>query len=213
MRKVELVILALVLLPFLVGVYFYPQLPEEVASHWNAQGQVNGYMPKFWGLFLMPFISVALFLLFVLIPKIDPLKANIKKFISYYDAFVFLLMVFLFYLYLLTIFWNMGARFDMIKFLLPTLGILFYYIGILMEHVKRNWFIGIRTPWTISNEKVWNKTHRLGGKLFRIIGITALIGFFFRGFEIFFVIIPVIAVVSYLVTYSYFEYKKINRRK
>jgi len=84
----KIAILGIILLSFLLGVYLYPQMPEKMASHWDFQGQVDGYMPRFWGLFLMPFISSGLFLLFVLIPKIDPLKANIKKFRSHFDRFI-----------------------------------------------------------------------------------------------------------------------------
>jgi uncharacterized membrane protein len=71
MRKSEIIILGIILISFIVGIYFYPQMPEKMASHWNTQGQINGYMSKFWGLFLMPLISVGLFLLFIAIPKID----------------------------------------------------------------------------------------------------------------------------------------------
>lgn len=81
MRKSEIIIIVgIVLLSFAIGIYFYPQMPEKMASHWNALGQVDGYTSKFWGLFLMPFLSVGLLLLFILIPKIDPLKANIEIF-------------------------------------------------------------------------------------------------------------------------------------
>jgi uncharacterized membrane protein len=160
MEKSRIIIIGIIILSFLAGVYFYPQMPEVVASHWNAQGEVDGYMPKSWGLFLMPLLLVGLFLLFLLIPKIDPLKENIKKFRRYFDGFTALLILFLFYVYLLTIFWNIGSRFNMGQLMIPALGILFYYCGILVENAKRNWFIGIRTPWTLSSETVWDKTHR-----------------------------------------------------
>ncbi|HYA86765.1 MAG TPA: DUF1648 domain-containing protein, partial [Nitrospirota bacterium] len=80
MRRSELIAVGIVIISFVVGIYIYPQLPDTIASHWNAQGQVNGYISKFWGLFLFPIISVGLVLLFVAIPRIDPLKANIEKF-------------------------------------------------------------------------------------------------------------------------------------
>lgn len=68
-RKSEITIIAIILLSFVIGIYFYPQMPEKIASHWDSKGQVDGYMSKTWGLFLMPLISIGLFLLFVLIPK------------------------------------------------------------------------------------------------------------------------------------------------
>jgi len=208
MRKSEIIILGIILFSFAMGLYFYPQMPERVASHWNAQGQVDGYMSKFWGLFLIPFISVGILLFFILIPKIDPLKKNIEKFRKYFDGFIVLIIVFLFYIYLLTILWNIGIRFDMGQFLVPALGILFYYAGILVENAKRNWFIGIRTPWTLSSDRVWQKTHQLGGKLFKIAGIIALTGLFFPGYALYLVLIPVLSVAVYTIVYSYFEYQK-----
>ncbi|MCD6274410.1 MAG: SdpI family protein [Candidatus Aenigmarchaeota archaeon] len=207
-RKNEIIILGIILFSFIFGIYFYPQMPEKIASHWNVQGQVDGYMPKFWGLFLMPLISAGLFLLFITIPKIDPLKTNIEKFRKYYDGFIILIIIFLFYLHLLTIFWNMGIRFDIIQLLAPAFGILFYYCGILTENVKRNWFIGIRTPWTLSNDAVWDKTHKFGGKLFKISGIVVLFGIFFRNYALFFILVPVILVAICTIIYSYVEYQK-----
>jgi len=211
MRKSGIIVLGVILLSFIIGIYFYPQMPEKIASHWNAHGQVDGYMSKFWGLFLMPLLSMMLFLLFIAIPKIDPLKHNIEKFREYYDGFVVLIIVYLFYVYLLTIFWNIGIRFNMVQPLAPAMGILFYYIGILIENAKRNWFIGIRTPWTLSSEKVWEKTHKIGGKLFKIAGIIAFIGVFFQRYVLFFILVPIILVAAYTIVYSYFEYQKETR--
>jgi uncharacterized membrane protein len=208
MRKSEFIIVAIILSSFAIGTYFYPQMPEKLASHWNAQGQVNGYMSKVWGLFLMPIISAVLFLLFILIPRIDPLKSNIQQFRKLYDGFVVLIMVFLFYVYLLTIFWDSGYIFNMTTFLSPALAILFYYTGILIENAKRNWFIGIRTPWTLSSDRVWDKTHKIGGKLFKIAGVLALGAMFFKSVAIFFIVIPLIIVSIYTVVYSYIEYQK-----
>ena len=208
MKKSEIIILVIIILSFAVGIYLYPQMPERMASHWNAQDQVDGYMSRFWGLFLMPIMSVGLWALFVLIPKIDPLKENIERFRKYFDGFMVLMIAFLFYIYLLTASWNVGIRFNMGRLIMPALGILFYYIGILLEHTKRNWFIGIRTPWTLSSEVVWDKTHKKGGKLFKIAGGLALLGFAFPRQSIFFVIVPIILAVIYILIYSYWEYQR-----
>jgi len=78
----------------------------------------------------------------------------------------------------------------------------------LIENAKRNWFIGIRTPWTLSSDKVWRKTHMMGGKLFKIVGVIALFGIILPKYAVFFVLIPVILVTGYLIFYSYFNYQK-----
>jgi uncharacterized membrane protein len=208
MRKSEIVTILIILFSFAIGICLYPKMPAEMASHWNAQGQVDGYVSKFWGLFLMPIISLILFFLFILIPKIDPLKTNIEKFRKYFDNFVTIIILFLFYLYLLTIFWNFGVQFSMNQVLAPAFGILFFYCGILVEKAKRNWSIGIRTPWTLSNDKVWERTHKIGGKLFKVVGIIAFLGIIFPNYAFFLILFPVIAVSIYTVIYSYFEYRK-----
>lgn len=213
MRKSEIAALLIILISFVISAYFYPKMPERMASHWNVQGNVDGHMSKFWGLFLMPFVSSGLFLLFLIIPKIDPLKQNIVKFRKYFDAFVVLIIVFLFYLYLLTILWNLGFTFSIIYALVPAFSILFFYVGVLIENAKRNWFIGIRTPWTLSSDKVWDKTHKLGGKLFKISGIIALLGIIFVRYAFYFVISPAIIVALYTIVYSYFEYRKQMKRR
>jgi len=211
MKKSMMAALGLILLSFAIGIYLYQQMPDRMASHWNAQGEVDGYMPKFWGLFLMPLISVGIFLLFLLIPRIDPLKKNIQKFRKYYDWFIVLFIAFFFYVYLLTLFFNLSKLplgFNFTQMMVPALGILFYYIGILTENARRNWFIGIRTPWTLSSEKVWNKTHKLGGKLFKIAGVIAFLGILLPPYAILFAVVPVLAVALYTIVYSYFEYQK-----
>ena len=208
MRKSEIVTILIILFSFAIGICLYPKMPIDMASHWNAQGQVDGYVSKFWGLFLLPIISLGLFFLFILIPKIDPLKANIEKFRKYFDGFVVLIILFSFYLYLLTIFWNFGVQFSMNQVLPPAFGILFFYCGILIEKAKRNWFIGIRTPWTLSNDKVWERTHKIGGKLFKVVGIIAFLGIIFPNYAFFLILFPVIAVSIFTVIYSYLEYRK-----
>ena len=208
MRKSETTILGIILLSFIIGIYFYPQMPEKMASHWNAQGRVDGYMSKFWGLFLIPFVLVGLTLLFLAIPKIDPLKANIEKFRKYYDGFIILFFIFMLSIHFQVILWNLGIKINPNAIFPVGIGILFFYISILCENAKRNWFVGIRTPWTLSNEKVWEKTHKIGGKLFKVAGVIAFVGIFFQSYALFFVLVPVISVAIYTIIYSYFEYQK-----
>jgi len=209
-KRTEFIIFLIILALFGLGIYFYPQMPSLMASHWNSQGEADGYLPRFWGLFIIPLISVFLALLFHFIPKIDPLQENVVKFRPYFDNFVLLILLFLFYLYLLTLVWNLNYRFDIRRYLLPFLALLFYYCGILIEKAKRNWFIGIRTPWTLSDDKVWAKTHHLGGKLFRICSLLALLGWLIPQIAFYLVILPVVLFSFFLVVYSYYQYRNLN---
>ncbi len=207
-RRSEILIIGIALLSFAIGVYYYPQMPAQMASHWNAKGQVDDYISRFWGLFLMPITLVGLALLFMAIPRIDPLRENIAKFRKYYDGFVILFMVFMVFVYLQTILWSIGIRISPNVFVPIGTGLLFIGAGILCENTRRNWFIGIRTPWTLSSDQVWDKTHRMGGKLFKIAGAISMVGIFFQGYAVFFVLVPALLVAVYTVVYSYFEYKK-----
>jgi uncharacterized membrane protein len=213
MRKTEIAVLGVILISFILSIYFHPQMPEKIASHWNAQGQADGYMSKFWGLFIVPLILAGLAALFIAIPKIDPLKANIGKFRKHYERFIVMLFIFLLSIHLQIILWNIKIEISPNLTFPIGLGILFFYTGILCENAKRNWFIGIRTPWTLSSEKVWEKTHKIGGKLFKIAGLVALVGIFFQSYAFFFVLVPVISVTIYTIIYSYFEYQKETKRK
>ena len=208
MKTTITISLIIIAISFGIGIYLYPQMPAQIPSHWNVEGEVDGYMPKFWGLFLMPIISLGLLLLFLVIPKIDPLKENIKKFRKYFNGFILLMILFLFYIYLLTIAWSFNIQGNMTIMMIPALAILFYYIGILTANAKRNWFIGIRTPWTLSSDAVWDKTHQLGGKLFKAAAVISLAGVLFGKYAIWFMLIPIIGVSIYTIIYSYVEFQK-----
>ena len=206
--KREIIILLIILASIAVSLYAYPIVPEQMTSHWNAAGQVNGYIPKLLGLALMPVISIGAFLLFLVIPRIDPLRRNIAKFRAYFDIFIVMMMLFLLYLHGVLILANIGFTFNMMQVLAPALGAVFYYSGVLIGHAKKNWSIGIRTPWTMSSERVWNETHKIGGKLFKAAGIIAFFGIFFPNYAILLIFVPVIAVVVYTFVYSYVLYQK-----
>ncbi len=208
MRTGEKLVLIVVVAFFVIGAYLYPQMPSQMASHWNAGDEVDGYMPKLWGLFLMPLAGFGLFLLFFTIPKIDPLRRNIEKFRGHYDAFVVVIIMFLFYIHSLTILWSIGWRFSMLQMMIPALAVLFYYAGILIQNARRNWFIGIRTPWTLSSERVWNKTHERGAKMFKAAAVIMLPGMVFPDCALYFILVPILSLVIYLFAYSYFEYEK-----
>lgn len=207
-KKAELVLIILVASAFAIGIYVYPDMPAKAASHWNAAGQVDGYMPKFWGTFLMPLMLAALSLLFIAILRIDPLKANIAEFRKYYDGFIVLFFLFMLSIYGQTLLWNLGTKISPNAVYPIGFGILLYYIGILLDNAKRNWFIGIRTPWTLSSDRVWEQTHQIGGKLFRVTAVISIGGFFWQAYAAWFVLLPVILSAIYTTAYSYFAYQR-----
>lgn len=202
------IILAIIIISFIIAIYVYPLLPDRIASHWNMRGEIDGYMSKFWGTFLMPVISIILLLAFIFLPRLDPLKKNVDQFRMYFESFIIVIFLFFFYIFLLTIFWNLGKRFNIGQMLAPAFAILWFFGGILVGKAKQNWFIGIRTPWTLSSDKSWEKTHALGAKFFKVSAFIALAGLIFPTYAIYFVMIPVIFFAIYLIVYSYFVYNK-----
>lgn len=210
MNKFKKITLCIIIFSFITSLLLYSKMPNQMAGHWNLQGQADDYFSKFWGLFLMPIVSIAIFLLFIILPKIDPLKNNITKFKESYNFFILMLTSFLFYLYLLTLLWNLGKEFNMSRAIAPAFGFLFIYLGYFMQNIKPNWFIGFRTPWTLSSEKIWYKTHQRGGMLFKFCGIIALLAVIFPQYAGWLIMAPVITASAYIIIYSYLEYKKQN---
>jgi len=209
--KTTLIIsLALILIAVIAGGIFWNQLPDQMASHWNANDQVDGTMPKFWGVFLMPIITAAMLILFLVLPGMDPLKANIAQFRETFNVFIVLIIAFMLYVHGLTLAWSLGFNnFKMSTAMLPFMGVLFIAIGFLMRKAKRNFFIGIRTPWTLSSDTVWDKTHQLGASLFMASGVLAMIGGLFGGMTAFwFLFVPVISTTVIVMVYSYILYRR-----
>ena len=207
-RTTIVIVLVFLLGSALAGILLWNRLPDPMASHWDIHDQVNGTLPKFWGVFLVPLISLGLGALFLLIPAIDPLKANIAGFRETFNWFIVLMMLFLTYVYGLSLAWNLGlTHFQMSEFLLPALGFLFIFLGFMLRKAKRNFFIGIRTPWTLSSDKVWDQTHRVGSRLFMASGVATILGSFFGGVTAFWSLLaPLLGSTIFLVIYSYLLY-------
>ena len=208
-KTTSIITLALIALALLAGAVLWNQLPDQMASHWNVNDQVDGYTSKLLGVFLMPLITLGMFALFLVVPNIDPLKANIAKFRESFNLFIVLIVAFMLYIHGLTLAWSLGHQdFKMSGAILPFIGILFIAIGFMLRKAKRNFFIGIRTPWTLSSDNVWDKTHQLGSILFMVSGAFAIIGGVFGGMAAFWLMfVPLIGSSLFLVVYSYLLYR------
>lgn len=205
-----IVSLVLIAAALVAGLVLYPRLPDPMPSHWNAAGEVDGYMSKFWGVFLMPIITVALVLLFLVIPQIDPLKANIAKFRGAFNWFIVAFVVYMLFVYGLTLAAALGSQFNMTYMLLPAVGLLFIGIGYMMGKAKRNFFIGIRTPWTLSSETVWDETHKLGAKMFMIAGAVTIVSAFLGEFGVWLLLAAILTAVFVPIVYSYLLWRREN---
>lgn len=209
-RTTTILVLLMIIGATVAGRLFWNRLPDQMASHWNINDEVDGYMPKVWGVFMMPLITLGLFVLFLAIPNIDPLKANIARFRDSFNLFIILIVAFMLYIHGLTVAWSLGyTSFRMSASMLPAMGLLFILIGFMLRKAKRNFFIGIRTPWTLSSDTVWDKTHQLGAVLFMASGVLAFIGGIFGGTTAFwFLFVPLIGSTIFLAVYSYALYQR-----
>jgi len=213
METEKLSAIVLIALSFAISLYAFPMLPESVASHWGLEGEVNGYMPAFGGAFFIPVLSAVLFVIFLAIPSIDPLRANIDSFRTDYHRFIFVIVLFLSLVHIQMLLWNLGTEISFNLTMPILMGGLFFYIGDLLGKVKRNWFIGIRTPWTMSNDVVWDKTHKVGGKLFKAAGAISALSALFPAYVFYVVIISVLMAALASIVFSYLAFSDLSRRK
>ena len=209
-RTTTILVLLMIIAATVAGLLLWNRLPDQMASHWNVNDQVDGYMSKPWGVFMMPLITLGMFILFLVVPSIDPLKANIAQFRDAFNMFIVLIVAFMLYIHALTLAWSLGYDdFKMSTSMLPAMGLLFIFIGFMLRKAKRNFFIGIRTPWTLSSDRVWDETHRLGSVLFMVSGALAFLGSFFGGMIAFwFLFVPLIGSALITVVYSYLLYQR-----
>ena len=207
-RTTIFISITLIAIAVLAGLLLWNRLPDPMPGHWNAAGEIDGYISKFWGVFLVPIISTLLVGLFLIIPRIDPLKANIAQFRATFNWFIVVFLAYLLYVYALTLIAALGTPFNMTLMLLPAVGLLFIGVGYLMSGAKRNFFIGIRTPWTLSSDTVWDKTHKLGSKLFMLGGVVTILCAFLGESGIWIMLAAMLGASFVPVVYSYVLYQR-----
>lgn len=205
--------LAVVLLMFLAGALLYSSLPERIPVHWNVYNRVDRWETKsLISVFQMPLATLGMALLFWGLPRLDPLKRSYARFRSAYYVIVDVTVALMAFLYGVILYASFGApvRVDV----LAPLGIalLFAVMGNQMAKVKRNFFVGIRTPWTLASEKVWVRTHRVGARVFVAAGLVSAFAAFLPAPANFVVFIGILIGAAIAVSaYSYFIYRRLER--
>jgi uncharacterized membrane protein len=202
--------LLIIVIQVLVSVVTYPFLPPMVPSHWNLAGQVDAYIPKLFNAILFPLMSIGLFFLIRGLLAISPRLGNQPKYanlevINIINVGVLLLLL---VIQLTTTSIALGFPVDITLVLGLTISLLFIFIGNYMGKLRRNFWGGIRTPWTLASDTVWERTHRLGGWLFVLGGLLGLVLSFFPALRIWAVIVIPLTIALVLVVYSYFAYQR-----
>ncbi len=212
LTKKELVPMVIILFAFVLGASFYlaPCVPDSFPTHWNFQGQVDGWSSKGFATIFFPCLILAIYVLMLLLPRLDPMKHNYQKFVGSYYAIRLGLVLFLSLIFIFTLFAGIGFKWNIQFFIIPLMAALFIIIGIVLPKIKKNYFVGIRTPWTLQSEEVWDKTHKYSGKIFVVMGILSLLTIFLGdwSFAVFMVLIIGGALLS--IFYSYYIYKKLG---
>jgi uncharacterized membrane protein len=156
----------LIALAILVSAISYPRLPNQVPTHWDIHGNANDYGSKSLGLFLLPVLMVGIWALMRALPSIDPRHDNYAKMRGAYDLVVNATLTLLLLVHAVGTGAMLGLPISIARIIPALLGVLFIVIGNVLPQARPNWFFGIRTPWTLSNDRVWQRTHRIGGYLF-----------------------------------------------
>ena len=146
-----------------VSVWAYPRLPPRVATHWGIGGQPDGYSSKLLAVVMLPLMILGMRALLSVLPRIDPKGENYQKFASTYWLIFNGVIVFMGVIHLAILGYGLGAPVRMDRVVAAAVGVLLIVIGNYITRVEPNWFVGIRTPWTLSSDRVWRRTHRVGG--------------------------------------------------
>ncbi|UJF30581.1 SdpI family protein [Kaistella sp. 97-N-M2] len=210
--KKELPIISIVLLPFVYLAIIWNKLPQKVPVHWNIRGEVDRYGEKTEMILIPILLPLLVYLIFLVVPKIDP-KNKLNKMGNKLNSLKFVLTTLMSGLALFLIFSAHHQNFTNPNLIFVFVGLMYLVFGNYFKTIKANYFIGIRTPWTLESETVWKETHRLAGKLWLAGGLLVIISALFLDDKMnvltFFIITGIITLVP--AVYSYFIFKKENK--
>ena len=211
-RNYYLTAVLLIAVVLVISIVFYPRLPQKIPTHWNIHGQVDGYGEKTYTAFLGPMIMTGLVVLFLFLPALSPRRFEVDATARPIYLYIMLLIVGLMgYFHLLSLLAALKQGFDAGRAMIGGLFLVMALLGNVLGKVPRNFYIGVRTPWTIADERVWFATHRLAAKCMvagSLLGFLAVVveGWVAPGFVIYLValFVPVV--------YSFICYRRLQRR-
>lgn len=202
--------LALTLGAFVASAALYPSLPDRLPIHWDLRGQVDRYGAKVWAAFLLPALMGGMAAFFALMPWLSPRSFAVGNFRPVASQIMVLVVALFGYLHGVTLMWALRPPSPGGRAVIAGFYLFFALLGNLMGKVRRNFFIGVRVPWTLASERVWNDTHRLAAWLFVGAGLVGfaltLAGYFVAALAV------LIVAVVVPVAYSFVHYKGLERR-
>lgn len=209
-NKYRVISLLLLAVAIIIAVASYGALPDPIPTHWNAAGEIDGWMAKPWGAIVLPLIMAAVWLMFEILSFISPKGFKLNEFIGTVGVLMSIMVGFLLLIYAAQIAIALGYSLPMSTVVISAVGLLFVLMGNYFGKLRKNFFIGIRTPWTLANEEVWYRTHRLAGKLFVAAGVLLLITPWLVS-QTTYLVLPVVILAALIpVAYSLWLYKKLE---
>lgn len=201
----------LIVVDFIIAFWAYPQLGDRVPTHWNIAGEANGYSGRFGGAFMLPLILLGIYLLFWIIPKIDPKKANYPAMTRIYWISALAVVFFMSLIHLGALGVGIGYLKTLPRWYFSGIGLLFVVLGNYFGKIKFNYFFGIRTSWTLASEEVWYRTHRFAGPIWMVGGVfLGILGFLPVHWVGPLFIVAMALLVGGPTIYSYWLFHKLN---
>ncbi|MFZ5897939.1 MAG: SdpI family protein [Bacillota bacterium] len=201
--------LVLILGMFIAGLVVYPHLPEQVPSHFNVRGEIDAYSSRLWGAFGIPLLSAGIYVLMLVVPFIDPKRQNYAGFLGGYRVIRTAMVAFMAVLHAVILAVALGCNVSVNTVVPVMLGLLFIVLGRVLGGIRFNYFVGIRTPWTLADEEVWRRTHEMSGRLFVVAGLASVISGVLPAPANFWLSIGAISVAGGgSLVYSYFVYAR-----
>lgn len=205
--------LLLLALPFFIIATYWNKFPAQVPMHWNFANEIDSYLPKEVGLFMIPGLNIVFYFLFLIIPRLDPRKENYKLFAGSYNVLRFAIHTMIMLLFFVIALVSLGVELNVGMVVIYLTLVLFLVIGNWLSTLRSNFFVGLRTPWTLENSEVWVKTHRLMARVWVVATLAVMALGIFVSLKVLTIIyfIYIFALVIVPVAYSFIIYKKLKK--
>lgn len=211
--KKELPIIGIVLLPFIYLAFIWKSLPDIVPMHWNSKGEIDDWGSKYSLLVMLFLLPVLTYAILLLVPKIDP-KMKIEMMGAKFYQIKFVLVFFMSVLAIFILYSTNNQSISNPNVILSLVGMLLIVLGNYFKVIKQNYFIGIKTPWTLENEEVWKMTHKFAGKLWVVGGfLISIFCWIIPNEFVLYLLLSVVAIIVIVpIAYSYIKFKELKKK-
>jgi len=212
--KKELPALILIAFAIIISIIAYPNLNSQIVTHWNLAGEPNGWSSKNFFIIFFPSLLIFMYGLFIVLPLLDPKKASYGDFANTYINLKTLLIGALTTVYTINLLADLGYQINISQSISMIIGVMMIGIGLLMKNIKSNYFVGIRTPWTMSSTTVWEKTHKISVYFFSILGLSIIITpYLITPWNAIILTLGVLQMIAGTIIYSYLLYRREQNKK